>query len=275
MSAHSVAASPALTLSGSATVSGAATHADLSEVALDAVLFTVADGADLGVAGCNGSIAGLVVQQGGAATMTGATFQTLDDTTMAVSVAEGSRFTVANSRLIRSMVDVGVDVGVDDGSSTPFPCDGTSAVCVGEHDGSVVVEGPAVAKLALPLVCDVGTGVCKMGVCPALMFEAGSVAVTNGGTYPSTATYACEGGAPLTNGDADRTCELNGAWSGVVPTACLTCPGIQLPAAQNGQYTPVRCPPCPIFAHLPAPQTQTLARGGGWVKVSSESARVE
>ena len=56
------------------------------------------------------------------------------------------------------------------------------------------------------------------------------------------------------------------------PTGCA---GIQLPSAQNGQYTSVRCPPCPIFAHLPASQTHTLARGGGWVKVSSESACAE
>ena len=35
-------------------------------------------------------------------------------------------------------------------------------------------------------------------VCPALAFdvEGGTVAVSNNGTYPSTATYACEGGSP-------------------------------------------------------------------------------
>eukprot|EP01052_Picozoa_sp_SAG31_P055605 SAG31_NODE_15447_length_754_cov_1.497710_1_plen_33_part_01 len=27
--------------------------------------------------------------------------------------------------------------------------------CVGEHDGSVVVEGPLVVNMAAPLVCDV------------------------------------------------------------------------------------------------------------------------
>jgi hypothetical protein len=52
---------------------------------------------------------------------------------------------------------------------------------------------------------------CEIRVCLALTFEAGSVMVTNGGTYPSTATYACEGGVPPSDGDATRTCQIDGA----------------------------------------------------------------
>eukprot|EP01051_Picozoa_sp_SAG22_P001636 SAG22_NODE_66_length_22936_cov_626.714279_21_plen_256_part_00 len=39
--------------------------------------------------------------------------------------------------------------------------------CVGEHDGSVVVEGPSAVTLASPLVCDVETGECLADVCLA------------------------------------------------------------------------------------------------------------
>jgi hypothetical protein len=64
------------------------------------------------------------------------------------------------------------------------------------------------------------TGECKLVVCPALNFEAGDVAITNGGTYPSTATYACEGGGPPSDGDAVLTCLPTGEWSGTAPTQC-------------------------------------------------------
>ena len=55
--------------------------------------------------------------------------------------------TVGESHLIKA-----------DGSGDPFPCDGTLPDCVGEHDGSVVVEGPSAVNMAAPLVCDVETG---------------------------------------------------------------------------------------------------------------------
>ena len=50
-----------------------------------------------------------------------------------VSVADGGSLTVGESQL----------VGVD-GSSDPFPCDGTLPDCVGVHVGTVDVAGPAV-----------------------------------------------------------------------------------------------------------------------------------
>jgi hypothetical protein len=52
----------------------------------------------------------------------------------------------------------------------------------------------------------------RLVVCPALAFdvEGGTVQVSNNGTYPSTATYACEGGDPPSDGDAERTCQPDG-----------------------------------------------------------------
>jgi hypothetical protein len=66
------------------------------------------------------------------------------------------------------------------------------------------------------------TDECKLVVCPTLPFnaEGGTVEVSNGGTYPSTATYACEGGSPPSDGDAERTCQTDGTWSGTAPTSC-------------------------------------------------------
>jgi hypothetical protein len=58
------------------------------------------------------------------------------------------------------------------------------------------------------------TDECKLVVCPALAFdvEGGTVQVSNNGTYPSTATYACEDGAPP-SGAATRECMPDGTWS--------------------------------------------------------------
>ena len=53
--------------------------------------------------------------------------------------------------------------------------------------------------------------------------QRGSVNVTNGGHYPSTATYMCQSGRNVT-----RTCGTDGKWSGVTPACggawcpCLT-----------------------------------------------------
>jgi hypothetical protein len=49
---------------------------------------------------------------------------------------------------------VGESQRVDaDGSSDPFPCDGTLPDCVGSvHVGSVAVEGPSAVNMAAPLV---------------------------------------------------------------------------------------------------------------------------
>eukprot|EP01050_Picozoa_sp_SAG11_P013572 SAG11_NODE_1595_length_4611_cov_7.390957_2_plen_152_part_00 len=52
-----------------------------------------------------------------------------------------------------------------DGSTDPFSCDGTLPDCVGEHDGSVVLEGPSAINMAAPLVCDVETRECLSDLC--------------------------------------------------------------------------------------------------------------
>jgi hypothetical protein len=56
--------------------------------------------------------------------------------------------------------------------------------------------------------------------CPTLPFdvEGGMVEISNGGTYPSTATYACDGGDPPSDGDAERICQTDGCWTGAEPT---------------------------------------------------------
>eukprot|EP01046_Picozoa_sp_COSAG06_P106278 COSAG06_NODE_52547_length_305_cov_0.601942_1_plen_81_part_01 len=54
--------------------------------------------------------------------------------------------TVGESQLIKA-----------DGSADPFPCDGTLPDCAGEHDGSVVVEGPSAINMAAPLAFALAT----------------------------------------------------------------------------------------------------------------------
>jgi hypothetical protein len=86
-----------------------------------------------------------------------------------------------------------------------------------------------------------GTGCteeCKLVVCPALTFDVdgGTVAVTNGGTYPSNVTYTCENGNPRSDGNAERICQLTGEWSGSPPTACIP-PGT-LPQRTTVSYSP-------------------------------------
>jgi hypothetical protein len=95
----------------------------------------------------DGSSVPLTVESGGAAVVLDSTFRSTAGDITAVSVSEGGSMTVGGSRL----------VGVD-GSADPLPCDGVLPNCVGEHDGSVVVEGMAAVTLASPLVCDVETG---------------------------------------------------------------------------------------------------------------------
>ena len=48
----------------------------------------------------------------------------------------------------------------------------------------------------------------------------GSVNVTNGGRYPSTATYTCQSGS----GGGTRACGTDGKWNGTAPTCGAQCP---------------------------------------------------
>ena len=81
--------------------------------------------------------------------MSGVVFRSSVGDITAISVADGGSLTVGESQLVGA-----------DGSSSPFPCDGTLPDCAGAHDGSVVVNGPVAITLASPLVCNVGTGEC-------------------------------------------------------------------------------------------------------------------
>eukprot|EP01052_Picozoa_sp_SAG31_P025290 SAG31_NODE_2209_length_6183_cov_6.782544_3_plen_923_part_00 len=93
----------------------------------------------------------LTIEPVGVVTVTHTVFRsTLQSNFTVVSVAEGGSMTVGGSQLVRV-----------DGSTDPFPCDGPLPKC-GEHDESVVVDGPlAINMLYGPLVCDVETGECQ------------------------------------------------------------------------------------------------------------------
>ena len=59
--------------------------------------------------------------------------------------------------------------------------------------------------------------------CPALPeVEGATITLSNGNIAPSTATYTCDGGGPPQDGDATRTCQADGSWSGTAPTSCCT-----------------------------------------------------
>eukprot|EP01052_Picozoa_sp_SAG31_P014583 SAG31_NODE_911_length_11071_cov_16.862195_7_plen_907_part_00 len=168
------------------------------ELSLDHVLM---QGAQIHVAGGVASISRselqsdgltvpLLIGSGGAATVTEASFRSTAGNITAVSVSEGGSLTVGGSQLIQV-----------DGSADPLPCDGTLPRCVGEHEGSVTVEGPSVINMAAPLVCDVGTRVCLSDPCAARF----GVACANGGRCDyGTATCVCPGSACDWVGD---TCE--------------------------------------------------------------------
>eukprot|EP01045_Picozoa_sp_COSAG04_P002069 COSAG04_NODE_73_length_29016_cov_7.345472_3_plen_576_part_00 len=61
--------------------------------------------------------------------------------------------------------------------------------------------------------------------CPALPpIEGGTIIYSNGRHSSSVATYACgDGGDPPQDGDATRTCQDDGSWSGVAATECMNC----------------------------------------------------
>ena len=175
----------------------------------------VPDGASVSIVGssltfaASVSTAGLTVQSGGAVSVSSTTFATEGDAAaLMVRVDDGGQFTVQGSMLLRA-----------DGTSDPFPCDGTLPDCAGEHAGSVVVDGPAVITLASPLVCDAATGECLSDLCLA-----NGLACVNGAcALHGSPTCVCIGG-PAGNGRwTGPTCE-------VTPIQCCStwCP-------QNGK----------------------------------------
>jgi len=124
--------------------------------------------------------------------------------------------------------------------------------------------------------CAAGSGGprCAAAVCPALSFDAegGTVVISNGGTYPSTTTYVCEGGAPPL-GTTTRECRPDGSWSEGEPGACPTCDD----GAQNGDEMGADCGGATCAAcHLASSSRRpswTLAMGLNSTRRSSSFAR--
>ena len=77
-----------------------------------------------------------------------------------------------------------------DGSSNPFPCDGTLPDCAGAHAGSVVVEGMVAVTLSSPLVCDVETGECLSDLCFVVDCGVGGTCVSPHGTCTCSLGYS-------------------------------------------------------------------------------------
>ena len=107
----------------------------------------------------DGSTVPLMVESGGFATATGVVFRSSVGDITAVSLSDGGSLTVSESQLVGA-----------DGSSNPFPCDGTLPDCAGAHAGSVVVEGPSAINMAAPLVCNTESGGCISNLCMTSMF---------------------------------------------------------------------------------------------------------
>eukprot|EP01046_Picozoa_sp_COSAG06_P002703 COSAG06_NODE_98_length_24155_cov_29.681784_10_plen_496_part_00 len=127
----------------------------------------------------DGSTVPLTVESGGSVTVTGVVFRSSVGDITAVSLSDGGSLTVGDSQLIAA-----------DGSSDPFPCDGTLPDCTGAHVGSVVVDGPSVINMASPLVCDVGTGECLSDICLTELVDCGS----HGACVSPLGTCDCSGG---------------------------------------------------------------------------------
>lgn len=100
-----------------------------------------------------------------------------------------------------------------------------------------------------PLVCSQQTQTCERAAsdltdapinttCDALTDpQYGSVSLTNGGNFPSTATYACLSGFDLA-GVAEQTCAADGSWSASPPTCDWTGPRAFTACGQTGPTGP-------------------------------------
>eukprot|EP01051_Picozoa_sp_SAG22_P003865 SAG22_NODE_195_length_15606_cov_21.340878_8_plen_1509_part_00 len=144
----------------------------------------------------DGSSVPLAIESNGMGTVTQTVFRSTAGDITAVSVAVGGNMTVGESHLIKA-----------DRSMDPFPCDGTLPDCVGEHDGSVVVEGPSAINMAAPLVCDVETKECVADVCLAR----GDVCAEEGPIVGSVRAWAA--GSTC----VDAVCVCTATVAGIVP----------------------------------------------------------
>ena len=132
---------------------------------------------------------------------------TITGTAIAASVPFGTDVTglVATFATTGASVAVGGTPQVSGTTANDF----TSPVLYTVTAADSSTQTYTVTVTVVDIVCD-----------PLAAPDGGNVTVDNGGLFPSTATYTCEPGR-LLDGDATRTCDATGAWSGADPTCDL------------------------------------------------------
>ena len=115
--------------------------------------------------------------------------------------------------------------------------------------------------------------VCQAVTCAALASVAhGSVEATNGGTYPSTATYSCEPGYSFSSSStaSSRVCQPDGSWSGVAPTCSgVTCAPLGTLAIDHGEVATTNS------GVYPSTATYTCSAGYELVGSSARSCQTD
>lgn len=111
---------------------------------------------------------------------------------------------------------------------------------------------------------------CLLGDCgPLSSPENGSVSAA-GTTVGSTATYSCDEGFTLGAGDATRTCQADGSWSGAPPTCFLVDCGTLSPPANGAvetdgtRYLSTATYACDVGHELVGGATRTCQADGRW-----------
>ena len=162
----------------------------------------------------------------------------------------------------------GVSGAFAGGSCDPQPCaaetpQSASAACTGSTGDSCGLRcqpGYQVAPAGFDLTCSwndqasrvewVGDASCAARQClPSLTSPTdGSVDITNGGMFPSTATFDCNVGY-VRQGSAVLTCQTSGAWSTSAPVCSETCANQPCEhgaeCSDAGGTGPFRCQ-CPV-----------------------------
>ena len=84
--------------------------------------------------------------------------------------------------------------------------------------------------------------------CPALTVTNGSVTPAGIGTYQGSVAYGCDANYALSAGDATRTCQADGTWSGTAPSCVATPTACDANPCVHGPCTPASsgytCGPC-------------------------------
>ena len=101
----------------------------------------------------------------------------------------------------------------------------------------------------------------------------GSVVATNGGSYPSTATYSCEDGYELSGGQSTRVCSpTDGSWSDSAPSCVgVTCASLvgsltngQVSTSNGGLYPSTATYTCSSGYELIGDITRSCQTNGAW-----------